>query len=432
MTKLELFYRMCNILKEHQIRYAIVGNTDGYPDAIGSDVDIVISRNQIENFHHAIWEIEDDKTQVVQMFQHEIVAFYYIVFHFGDQGIQFIQPDTCTDYYRHGKLFLNADYLLEGVREAPQGGFMILAPRKEFIYYLLKKIEKSKFSDAQFAHLLRNYHIDRSGCMKECEAFWKDKELAVIKEALDKNNVELLLNHLNELQESIHASIGKSLFDNFSNMFLKIKRILHPTGLVIGILGPDGGGKTTMLEQVKEDICPAFRRISQYHLFPKNVSEGSVPVTDPHNQPKRGIFLSFLKLLYFVWLYNWGYLTKVLPKKMRSTIVIFDRYYDDVLIDPKRYRNGTPQWMVRMIGTFIPKPDLWIVVDAPSDVIQMRKQEVSIEETERQRQGYNDFALKTENCLKVDTNRDVKYISCDVCAFICNYLHKRAVRRYKR
>lgn len=432
MTKQELFYRMCNILKDHQIKYAIVGNTDGYPDKIGSDVDIVIPRNQIDDFHHAIWEIQDNKTKVVQMFQHEIVAFFYIVFHFGEHGIQFIQPDTCTDYYRHGKLFLKADYLLEGVREAPQGGFMILAPEKEFIYYLLKKIDKRKISDSQFTHLEKTYLLDKSRCMRECAAFWEDNDLAVIKDAFENNNVEKLLSHLDELQGSIHASVGKSLYDSISNIFLKIKRILHPTGLVVGVLGPDGGGKTTMLEQVKKDVYPAFRRISQYHLFPKNVSDGNVPVTDPHNQPKRGTFLSFLKLLYFVWLYNWGYLTKVLPKKMRSTIVIFDRYYDDVLIDPKRYRNGTPQWMAKMIGAFIPKPDLWIVVDAPTEVIQMRKQEVSIEETERQRQGYKDFAKSTENCLMVDTNRDVKDISRDVCAFLCNYLHMRAVRRYKQ
>lgn len=436
MTKLELFYRMCNILKEHQIKYAIVGNTDNYPDAIGSDVDIVISRNQIEDFHRAIWEIEDDETKVVQMFQHEIVAFYYIVFHFGEQGIQFIQPDTCTDYYRHGKLFLKADYLLEGVREATQGGFMVLAPEKEFIYYLLKKIDKRKISDAQFAHLEKTYLLDKEKCIKECATFWKEKNLKFIKDALEKNDVEILENHLDELQQSIHSTTGSSLPDCICNAFLKVKRVLQPTGLVIGVLGPDGSGKSTMLEQVNEDIYPAFRRISQYHLFPKSKKltegNGGGVVTDPHNLKERGLFLSLLKLMYFIWIYNWGYIKTVFPQKVRSTFVVFDRYYQDILIDPLRYRNGTPKWVTKMVGGLIPSPKLWVVLDAPTDVIQKRKQEVSREETERQRQKYIAFANETKNCILVDTNRDVKDISKDVCVFICNYLHKRAVKRYRK
>ena len=134
----------------------------------------------------------------------------------------------------------------------------------------------------------------------------------------------------------------------------------------------------------------------------------------------------------FVWLYNGGYLRIVLPQKMRSTLVFFDRYYQDVLIDPDRYRNGTPVWVAKMIGRLIPSPDLWIVLDAPTEVIQQRKQEVSREETECQRKKYLAFAQNTKNCLLVDTNRDVKVISTDVCTFICNRLHERAEKRYKK
>lgn len=434
MTKRDLFYRMCDILKEHQIKYAIVGNTDGYPDTIGSDVDIVISRSQIDEFHRVIWEIQDANTKVVQMFQHEIVAFYYIVFHFGEHGIQFIQPDTCTDYYRHGKLFLRSDDLLEGVREAPQGGFMILAPEKEFVYYLLKKIEKRKISEVQFSHMEKIYCLEKEACMRECVRFWNKESQIVIQEALEKKDIDILRNHLDELQKAIHFSTGRSLGDTMRNVLLKVKRILHPTGLVVGVLGPDGSGKTTMLEQVKDDIFPAFRRINQYHLFPmgKQGVEANEVVTDPHSLKTRGFFLSFLKLLYFVWLYNWGYIRIVLPQKMRSTLVFFDRYYQDVLIDPDRYRNGTPVWVAKMIGRLIPSPDLWIVLDAPTEIIQQRKQEVSREETACQRKKYLAFAQNTKNCLLVDTNRDVKVISTDVCTFICNHLHERAEKRYKK
>ena len=39
----------------------------------------------------------------------------------------------------------------------------------------------------------------------------------------------------------------------------------------------------------------------------------------------------------------------------------------------------------------MPQPDLWVLLDAPVEVLQTRKQEVSWEESERQRQAYKDF-----------------------------------------
>ena len=123
---------------------------------------------------------------------------------------------------------------------------------------------------------------------------------------------------------------------------------------------------------------------------------------------------------------------KVAPAKIRSTFVIFDRYYDDILIDPARYRNGTPQLVVKLFRFFIPQPQLWIVLDAPTTVIQARKAEVSYEETERQRRTYIMYAENKAHCLLVDTNRDIKDISKDICKFVCERLHERAVKRYKK
>lgn len=241
----------------------------------------------------------------------------------------------------------------------------------------------------------------------------------------------MLVDNLNEFQTGIHSSHGRSFTDKIRNSLLKIKRILHPTGFIIGVLGPDGSGKTTVMNQVKKDMVHAFRRINQYHLFPKDIKESS-PNTNPHGKKKRGFIASLLKLCYFIALYNWGWMKKVAPAKIRSTFVIFDRYYDDILIDPTRYRNGTPQWVVKLVRFFIPQPQLWIVLDAPTDVIQARKAEVSYEETERQRRAYIKYAEEKEHCLLVDTNRDVKEISKDICEFICETLHERAVKRYKK
>lgn len=426
-----LFHRLIKILDSNGITYAIVGKTETYPQNISSDIDIVIPRNMIPKFHSAIWQLETTHTKIVQMFQHEIVAFYFIIFDFSSSNRLYIQPDVCTDYYRKGRKLLSADSLLQNTVEAPQGGFRILSPEKEFIYYLLKKIDKQSVSEDQFSHLLHCYIQKAAQCMEEAKVFWGEKDRLFIQAALQKESYKLLIDNLKDLQKGIHDS-QKVTYSNFmKNAFLKLKRIIHPTGYTIALLGPDGSGKTAVIEQLKKDISPAFRRIRQYHLFPKKEKNNRVN-QNPQGQKARGVILSILKLGYFVYLYNRGYLKLVYPARIRSTLTIFDRYYDDILIDPIRYRNGVPGPVVKFFGHLIPQPQLWIVLEAPTDVIQKRKAEVTPAETERQRKAYVAFAKSKEECLLVNTNRNVENISNDICQFICQALNKRAIKRYKK
>ena len=69
----------------------------------------------------------------------------------------------------------------------------------------------------------------------------------------------------------------------------------------------------------------------------------------------------------------------------RGGLVLIDRYYYDFLIDQRRYRLQVPQWLVRLGLAFLKKPDLVLLLDAPADVLQSRKQEVALTETRRQR-----------------------------------------------
>ena len=103
MDRIALFNKLIEILDQSKISYAIVGRTESYPESIGSDVDLMIHVEDLEKFRKVIWDIEHSGSKVVQMFQHEIVAFYYIVFSFDEIERIYIQPDVCSDYYRKGR-----------------------------------------------------------------------------------------------------------------------------------------------------------------------------------------------------------------------------------------------------------------------------------------------------------------------------------------
>ena len=70
--------------------------------------------------------------------------------------------------------------------------------------------------------------------------------------------------------------------------------------------------------------------------------------------------------------------------------------------------------MARLIGSLMPQPRLWLLLDAPAEVLQMRKQEVTPEETARQRQAYLSQVKKQRNYVIVDASQPLDKVITDV------------------
>ena len=111
---------------------------------------------------------------------------------------------------------------------------------------------------------------------------------------------------------------------------------------------------------------------------PKKTTKNKPPTTIPHSSKPRTFLLSILKLFYFLVLYNSGYWFTIYIHKVRSRLVIFDRYYHDIIVDPIRYMNGAGVFWSKLLGVFIPKPDLWILLDASPELFKKGNQKFHI------------------------------------------------------
>jgi len=109
-----------------------------------------------------------------------------------------------------------------------------------------------------------------------------------------------------------------------------------------------------------------------------------------------------------------------------------DRHLIDALVDPKRYRYGGPMWLLRVIWRFVPQPDLIVLLDAPPEVLQARKQEVPFEESARQREAYRSLVRSMENGHVVDSTRPLEQVVGDVSDIILGSLSARIARRLRR
>jgi thymidylate kinase len=181
---------------------------------------------------------------------------------------------------------------------------------------------------------------------------------------------------------------------------------LNSTGVLVAVLGPDGVGKSTVLEGLAAEFIVPLRRRRLFHYRPQVLAKrkDNRPVTDPHGQTPRGALISMVYLSVFFADCLAGYFLEVKPRLVRSGFVQFDRYFHDVMVDPRRYRYGGPQWYAKLLSRLLPEPDLVIVLDANEDLILSRKTELTRAEIQRQRQAYAElrFRRAKEVCVRTD------------------------------
>jgi thymidylate kinase len=205
------------------------------------------------------------------------------------------------------------------------------------------------------------------------------------------------------------------------------QRIIWRTGYFVAVLGPDGAGKSTLLRQM-EITSLAFRRSITMHWRPMLLGKRS-HVTAPTGIPKRySSAASVLRLLLHLADYWAGYFFIIRPALIRSSLVLFDRYADDIQADPARYGYTGPRWLLRVFRRLSPRPDLIVVLDAPAHVIYSRKEELTPAEIETLRERYSVLGRRCTNYFFADGSQSASAVYRDTHARIINALAERFQR----
>jgi thymidylate kinase len=202
-------------------------------------------------------------------------------------------------------------------------------------------------------------------------------------------------------------------------------------GLWVAVFGPDGAGKSAAIQQLTQELS-SFRNIERFHFRPMFTRRwrDSHPVVDPHGEPPRGFLFSIFKLFYWLADYWYGYLAVIRPARRNSTLVLFDRYYHDLLVDPERYRlPASTLRRAQFLARLVPSPDLYILLDVPAEVLQLRKPEVTYAESHRQRSAYLQMFQSMPNACVIDAARPLDEVTQQMKSAIFDALINRATDR---
>jgi thymidylate kinase len=431
-----MFIEFFAFLERHDIRYAILAGYEEYPAHIASDVDFMVAKEDFDRLPSLLQRADCvPGATMVQVLRHQATARYFVFAKQIGAGLAYLHPDATCDYRLKSRLWLRSERVLASRRKSPLG-FWIPAAAIEFEYYLIKRVvDKALCERQQLTQLRRAWAEDADGCkavlgrllpadMVEAtaaailagDAAWFRREMRTLRTCLTgAPPLEPAWNRLTALA----AEAGRW-----------VSRLLRPTGLVLAVLGPDGSGKGTILDDIERELGPAFRRAMRMHIRPRfGHARHAGPSSDPHGVVPRGWVSGALKIAWVVAEFLWGWLCLVWPAKIRSTLILFDRYYDDMLVDPTRYRLDGRFNLARQFAPLIPRPDLWLVLTAPPEVLLARKREVTLEAARELVSKYEAMASRLRGAVLINTAEPIDQVLAQSIGVVVRFLEGRVAKR---
>ena len=281
---------------------------------------------------------------------------------------------------------------------------------------LTRLIYQKRVKDKYKPRIVSLYRQNKQNILYNFKELYGKKFATKILNYLEKEEWEKINNHVEKLRLLILSNNIKKYKIFFLNSLFYLKRIttrfINLPGLFVSILGPDGSGKSTIIREILDFLENIFKeeKVRLFHWRPylKYKKPSLKAVSNPHEKAPYNKFLSLLKLILYFFSYNTGYLTQMLPILFINGLVIFDRYYYDILIDPLRYRYRGSSCIAKCVSKLIPRPNIIFFLDIEPDKLIQRKQELTFEEIKRQRKGYINMAGYVSNAFVIDSSQSVE------------------------
>lgn len=415
--------------------YAVLRNYDGLPEFNNSrDIDIIIEKDIYANVKSQLIDVvEQCGWKIVTLLKSDRLVTWVCGNIAMDGSVNLIQLDFFFNTSVFGIELLPARYLLKS--KSFNGKIYHVDIVCEFL-------DKYLYDRAVGAKYPEKYNAVKTSVVTNSDV------ISVLKKVFGVNSIEECdgANSKKLLFHAFCSSPFSSLCKFFRFEYYRIANYLKSnTGFSIGFTGPDGVGKTTVINKLIDSLGVVFRDAHEYMHFRPTLfgNLGDVAhsaglkkdvdrnYSDPHRGGKTGKVSSFLRLFYYSLDYIVGYWIKIKSVTRITRLVIFDRYYTDIICDSRRSRIYlSPKFLYRYGRVFIPSLDYNILLTADTDVILARKQELSIADVEAINKNI-DFLASKKGYLKVLNNSSPEATVTSILTYIFENQHNINLKRLK-
>ena len=415
--------------------YAVLRNFEGLPEKNDSrDIDIIIERKAYKKQKKAmIALLEKHNWKIITNLNSDRLVTWVCGCVDRDSNVEIIQ----FDFFFNTSLF--------GVRLLDAKEFLAKRKFNGKIYHVDKDFEfldKYMYDRAVGVQYPQKYSHVKDAVIDSKFVAEKLKKVFGVEsiEECDKRSGKKMLLHA--AMRNPFATICR--FCKFE--YHRIKNYLHSrTGFSIGFTGPDGSGKTTVIDTILERIAPVFRTAHKYYHFRPTLfgnlgevahsagikKEVDRNYSNPHRGGKTGKLNSFVRLCYYSLDYIIGYFVKVKSVTRITRVVVFDRYYTDIICDSRRSRIYlSPKFLYWWGKLFIPTLNYNILLTASSETILARKRELD-EEGIKTINAKIDYLSGKKGYTKVLNESTPQVAVYEILDYVFNEQHKKNIRRLR-
>jgi len=439
----KILKKILRSVDEQGCQFALIHQSLDMKDMISGDIDIVLNTYPDEIMLPIISGlVESKEVKLIQNLHYDIpYGHYYILQILGAENC-FLHLDCLYDNYGVNRYHLKTAELLKGAVKTEN--FTHTSSAVEAIYLLMKRSIKGHVDYARLNYLQEVLGHNWQQLIPIISEWYGKQGVDKVKELLSASpelaspifkELKIILEQRFKLIHPIRFILSIGL-----TKYRQVKRFFTPSGLFVVILGPDGCGKSTVTEALPRELQRGYRNIWQFHwrpgLLPKlgrtNSSvlpDGEIQNLAPPSVSKYKGGVSLIRFVYY-WLdFVLGYWLRIYPKKAQTTLVIGERYFPDVLVNPVRYGFSVSPWIMRLAAKCVPQADMIILLDDDPVAINARKDELSVEAITDLLDKYKKELSHWKNPVIVNTANGVDDVVEQVKKLILDETSRQTVNR---
>ncbi len=416
--------------------YALLRNYDSLPSENSSrDIDIIISRREYKRCRTELLNVLTQCGWRILSYLDNGRLITFVTAQIKDNEVNLVQWDLFTDTSIHGVRLLSAEKMLA----SRQYNGILYHVSKEYEFldkYLYNRAVGAEYP-LKYSDIKRDVK-DRDIVKKQLLHIFGCGDT----DKLDQMSGLLRAAFWRNMRHSPIATLAGVIYSLILYLAGYFGQSVAPS---LTFTGADGAGKSTIIDLITQRLAAVYGKATKtFHFRPTiiaNLGEVAHDVglkrevnrdySKPHRAAKVSVLSSLLRLGYYTIDYIFGYWLKVKPYCRIIHMIIFDRYFSDIIVDSRRssiYLNT--KFLYCWSRLFIPKMQYNFLITAQTDIILSRKQELSGEEIKRINTKM-EYLAKKKGYYLIENNGTAEQAATKILNTIIEAQHNRSMERMR-
>ncbi|MEO6436562.1 MAG: hypothetical protein ABIP55_12495, partial [Tepidisphaeraceae bacterium] len=268
-----LLMQVFDALDRDGLQYCVLHGYETYPHRVPSDVDCLVPREMLPTRLGGLLRTQESlgRARVVQWFEDRAHWIVLATREAGGTPPVLLQLHVGSDYDVRDRVIFTGDEVLR-TRRRFRDRFWVPAAQVEFASLLANRLAKGEFKEKHFRQLSSLWAEAPAACRGELDRLLGAASAKTIAAAAEAGKWDAVVASAGPLRQKLLSATAwrqplSVAARVVSGQLRRMRRWLSPqNGLHVVFLGPDGVGKSTVIEAVQQRLSPAFLRCD-YQTF---------------------------------------------------------------------------------------------------------------------------------------------------------------------